>query len=1052
MGVTGIPHPAADDIEESVARSHPALIAGRGVVWWETENGEPRVVLVQEIPKDHEPDCADISAAVQRVLEGRADVPHRILLVRAASLPVGSDGRLDRGACRECARAGTLAVIANISRPQDDASTGAARTPRGHQSTEVALTAIWAELLGQSVSTKDHFIDFTDSLSATEYVNRVREVFQVDVSPTALFETIPNVSKLAELIDQATARADTPTLPPTGAVTDAATRARSTAQRANDLAVALSGGSWHVWRTAALRGAGFPARMIDGLAAERTAEAARQFTEARNEVARCRSVLWRELGALVKSATDRETRAELRRTRRRIGRGAARADASLTGERELAAASARRDEAYAALAAVYDVDAERVNGRLMEILSHGRFREAAIWQNRTALSLASSRLEGRRGSAGDRRNAACFIAMLAQRYATKNDSLGFFGPVGWASLTDAATVVEVTPGPTLLARREVYFEGWAIDTLAESLDRNPALRRWTAPRLRSGVYVGPDGVHAPVTGIVTLSPEQRRLLASCDGVTTAQEIATAAVAARPPIADSEAAVFDMLRNLVDVKLLCWRLEVPSQLYPERDLSHRLAKIGDIALRKDCEASLRAVIEARNRVAEAAGHDRALEVALADLDATFARITGRAPSRRAGEMYAARGLVFEDCRRDCDVTLGREFLDRLGAPLSIVLDAARWVSTELRRKFTQHLRTCLAQLRAMSRTDTVDAHLFMKYVGAKGRDLTASISQDVLARFQERWRWVLNSQTSEARHTFTVDELEARAREAFAAIGDSSWCDYFCPDVLIASPSLEAFREGRFHCVLGEVHSNNTLLWSALVNQHPNVQSIERALAQDVTNKTVVLVQTPKARWVSRLNVMALPTFWRYEHGEDPPSLPACRSLPAAVLVASDDGTTVRMTARDRRAAFDAYELFAVTMSYEADRIVSAMLRNGPHSPRVTIGDLTVAREQWQTTPEQMPFLTESDPCALFAGIGEWARAQGMPRHVFYKSPGETKPCYLDFYSPLYTSVFAKLMRRLRGTASVRIVEMLPAPTDTWLPDSAGARYTSEIRIVARRDE
>jgi hypothetical protein len=950
------------------------------------------------------------------------------------------------------------------------------QTPR---STEAALAEIWTEIVEQSVGAGDRFIDFTDSLSATEYVNRVRDTFHVDVPVSALFNKAPTVSKLAELIDRlatpavkdpslgepailAPAIVESPIVEPT--IVEPAIGEPAPAvghrprieqrRRRKDLSVSMPGGEWRVWRTAALRGAGFTVSMIQDFAGERAAAAARDYLQARADVDACRLAVLHELGTVIRNAPDTQSRAELRRTRRRIRQGIAQPDSPLASERELAAALDRRTATLAALAAAHTEDAERVNRVLLEILADSRFREAALWQNRTALSLAAQRLRDRRGSAGDRRNAATFVAMLAQRYATKNDSLGFFGPVGWAQLTDGATVVDVMPGQTLLSRREVYFEGWAIDAVAEALNRNPGVARWTTPRLRGGVFLAADRVYLPVHGAVSVSREQRRLLELCDGKRTAQQIAMAAVRETPPLARDESAVFDMLRELVEMKLIAWQLEVPSQLHPERDLAQRLARIGDAELRAECEGALRALTDARDRVRDAAGNDRALEADLAHLDHTFTRITGCAPSRRHGEMYAARGLVFEDCQRDCDIAFGREFLSRLGPPLSIVLDGARWVSAELRKAFTRHLRACHAQLRAALKSDSIDTHLFLNHVGARGRDITASISTPILERFQEIWREILSSADSRDPRRLTLDvaDVAARAREAFAANGPSSWCGYFCPDVMIASPSLAAFRQGRFQCVLGEVHSNNTLLWSALVSQHPHQASVLDALAEDARDRPVVLLQTPKARWVSRLNVTTLPSFWRYEHGDDLPSLPACRSLPAGLLVAVDDGHGVRIKARDGRVEFDAYDLFAVTMSYEADRIVSGMLRTGTHSPRVTIGGLTVAREQWNTTPADMPFLQESDPSVCFARMNAWAREHGMPRYLFYKSAGETKPCYLDFDSPLYTAVFAKLMRRLRPSASVRIVEMLPALDDVWLTDRDGAPYTCEIRFVARRGD
>ena len=73
----------------------------------------------------------------------------------------------------------------------------------------------------------------------------------------------------------------------------------------------------------------------------------------------------------------------------------------------------------------------------------------------------------------------------------------------------------------------------------------------------------------------------------------------------------------------------------------------------------------------------------------------------------------------------------------------------------------------------------------------------------------------------------------------------------------------------------------------------------------------------------------------------------------------------------------------------------------------------------------------------------------MPRWVFYKPSHEPKPIYLDFDSPLYVDVFAKLVKRAGRDAaeSVRIVEMLPRADQAWLVDADGRRYTSELRLV-----
>ena len=61
------------------------------------------------------------------------------------------------------------------------------------------------------------------------------------------------------------------------------------------------------------------------------------------------------------------------------------------------------------------------------------------------------------------------IARYIQRYTVKNDSIGFFGPIGWGSVDPAAPGLTATPGPTLVDRRVVSFEDWAVEAVAAQL-------------------------------------------------------------------------------------------------------------------------------------------------------------------------------------------------------------------------------------------------------------------------------------------------------------------------------------------------------------------------------------------------------------------------------------------------------------------------------------------------------------------------------------------------------------------------------------------------------
>jgi hypothetical protein len=348
-------------------------------------------------------------------------------------------------------------------------------------------------------------------------------------------------------------------------------------------------------------------------------------------------------------------------------------------------------------------------------------------------------------------------------------------------------------------------------------------------------------------------------------------------------------------------------------------------------------------------------------------------------------------------------------------------------------------------------DSIDAHTFFAHVVHKAEPaaLTA-LGADATRRYHERWQSVFEIRDGDRRRTYDVAEFTERSRRAFGDVPPRwSRAAYVSPDLMVAAESADALRRGEFHGVLGEVHSTNTLLASSLLSQHPHPEIVTASLAADTAGDCYVVAQNHKREFLARINHLVLPTFWRYNEFKALPSLPGCQSLPAALLQAFDTGDSVVMRARDGRVEFDALELFANVLTIVLHRTIGQRLPDAAHMPRLVVGDLTVARETWSTDAATLPFLTERDEYLQFAAVRRWARDLGMPRHVFYRSPAEPKPCFLDFDSRLFVHIFVKMMRRAPRAAQVRIVEMLPGVQDTWLHDAAGERYTCELRMAAR---
>jgi hypothetical protein len=114
--------------------------------------------------------------------------------------------------------------------------------------------------------------------------------------------------------------------------------------------------------------------------------------------------------------------------------------------------------------------AEDESVRLAEVAADPAFAEAVIWQNRSAYRTAVAKIAGRGAESGNRRRQRDgVVAGYWQRYCSKNDTVGFFGPLAWGAIHDDGPAVAVR-SRGLVAAREVHFESWCLEALARTID------------------------------------------------------------------------------------------------------------------------------------------------------------------------------------------------------------------------------------------------------------------------------------------------------------------------------------------------------------------------------------------------------------------------------------------------------------------------------------------------------------------------------------------------------------------------------------------------------
>jgi hypothetical protein len=830
-----------------------------------------------------------------------------------------------------------------------------------------------------------------------------------------------------------------------------------------DHLIAGAAGGWAFWRCVGLRGAGFPAELLLRLVFPDCAAAVERLRTAEAELEAARQMAHADINAALDSLRsqqawhDKPRRRALLDALRALKRDEALAPETLgdTAVRALAAARAGLATAAKDYRAAYEAAVLHQSREIRALISEDRFQEAVLWQNRgafrTALAgLLRGPLDGQPRTS-QRRQSEELMASYLQRYAVKNDTIGFFGPVGWARFVGEGPAVDVHSGPDLLAQRNVYLESWCFEEVGRTLAENEAVKPWLVPRRLPFVQVNGTRLHLPMQSPVQLTPTRAALLNACDGERTAQEIARDLIRDPANGFKSEREVYLLLEHLRVAGLIAWRFYVPTAADAQQVLRRQIERFGNDRLRRTALGMLDEIERARQAIADAAGDVAQLDLTMARLEETFTRLTKTSATRHAGQMYAGRTLIYEDCRRDLDVQLGPDIALALEKPLGLVLQSARWLTFEASILVHRLFVRLYSDLVRESGSRVVEyIHFWYRLMG-KSRE----IPDAVFPRLYDRWEEVLSVDYSQRRVQLASADLQERVSALFAAPGPG-WqgARYHSPDVMIAAKDVAALQQGDYQLVLGELHiSANTLNSSLFIAQHPDPEAVFRGIELDLPHLRFSPL-TPKdfPGYTTRTHVAYLsPQNYFSPSVDDATALPAGKVLFPSALVIEDTANGLVVRTRDGRLQFDLVESFGDLLSFTVHSGF-AFLRPRPHSPRISIDRLVICRESWLFSAPDLSFAVCGNGADRFLAARRWAESHDLPRFVFVKAAGEQKPIYVDFDSPIYVDIFAKIVRRTLEAPPedqmIRVTEMLPEAEETWLPDAKGQRYTSELRIVA----
>ncbi|MFI0165562.1 lantibiotic dehydratase [Streptomyces sp. NPDC017095] len=690
-----------------------------------------------------------------------------------------------------------------------------------------------------------------------------------------------------------------------------------------------------------------------------------------------------------------------------------------------------------------------------EIAASGRFRAAVAWQNRGVLDSAIRPFLNWSPATGGRtfkqRQREELVAHYWQRFCVKNDTIGFFGPVGWGVLDTGRPGVSVEPGTGLTASSEVFWSSWSVDALAREIDADPEAHAWTAPRRVPFVRLEEDAVRLPARPPQPVPPQTLRLLRLCDGTRSVPDLQREA----GPDTDVPA----LLAELVRRRWITWRLDVPAGIRPDRGLRACLERIGEPGPRATALARLDALHGAVEAVRAAGEDPERLVAALTLVEETFQRVTDAAAKREKSATTApGRAVVYSDSRRAARVTLGGPVLAAL-APLDLLMSGTAWLTSALAARVTERVTEVYERLRAGTGPGRpVDLAAFWFACMPVLHGAAVADAAGLQAEFERRWQRILPASQGVRRVTVAGADIAGRVAEVFGPAAAPGWtaARYVSPDVMIAAADAADVERGEFHLVLGELHlAANTLGNELFVNQHPDPGRLFERTDHDhpAPRLMPLLPKEHKSRLSARIrHALVRPQDYQVALLDNTADPHRDRTVPSADAVVEHRDGRLCVVLPDG-AVFPAVEVFAhVLTTLVTDRF--RLLPEADHSPRITIDRMTVARETWRFTGSALDFADDKSEARRFVRARHWRDTHELPRFVFVVSPTEPRPFFVDFDSPVYVNILAKAARRLARKdpdARLTVTEMLPTPEQAWLTDDQGHRYSSEIRLVAVTD-
>jgi len=839
-----------------------------------------------------------------------------------------------------------------------------------------------------------------------------------------------------------------------------------------------SSAGWALWRMFQVRSAGFSSSLVLNLASFEGLQASDALADARELEDEFKLKLFKkfscEIGSLLKtryklpkgSAEHTSLSAQIknwRKTEKAIRKKRKPTDVPkkiIAEVEELCLLQQRSDIAQETFEKLYKASVVKCDESLKDTANYTKFIEAIVWQNKPILQHVLEPMANGERAVNKRRNEE-LVASYLQRYCTKNDMIGYFGPVCWGAWEeDSERAIDITKAGKL-AKRTVYFEDWAIQTFADKISADGRMVPWLIPSRSPSVRLEGDRLVMPAGAKIKLTHSQTTLLNACNGTATATQVAQ--VLLRNPLNGFNSAqeIFDMLAAFARQRRIHLGFGTPAgSRIPELHLRRLLEEIDDAEIREMALEPLVALEHARDHLETSAGNPEAMVQAINKLNKVFEGAAETSAVRNHGETYGSRTIFYEDCLSGSKVDFGPQLLNEIQPPLDLILSSARWFCHALANVYRDSFEAVYATM-AKSEKDingevVVDLPSFWLNTIPLFEDEKPEAIIALRQELVNKWQSILNVSANQEVRLLSSTEIRSAVLDIFAAV-DCGWAAarHHSPDVMIAAENCEAIEKGEFQFVMGEIHVGlNTIMTNCVVNQHVDPNTLFDALHADFGEPRLTNIFSIAA---SGQPLRTRPSIDPRHDIELCCSFEAIPLNPKTALSVSDfvvargpKGLVAR--SRDGLHIFDLLDLFSDRLGQCASNLFSIM-PNTCYSPRIVIDKLVIQRRSWRFHCDDFHFLDNKSDSDNFHYMCNWARTLGLPRQVFVKYSWEKKPVYVDFASPLYVRMLVKqLLKDSQKSKNLPNVisfsEMLPSHEQLWMPLVDGGNCTSEFRCVA----